>query len=233
MINLITKLDKYSVYQINNDNIGNYYIVMSNNETTNYQMLISFDTINMSMLSPNEGVSKIKETADSICSKRNNIIYVVIGIPKEELEDATRENDELLYNKLLEQRIRPITADIHQIVINMGNKNLSQTIGVIKRNDMDKKLAGWLSMKLGDNFIKEIDYNLFLREYSQDTADGGIAPVNHEFDNVNNVSKNETLVKTLTKPNNTSPGFGNIKFIIITLLSSLVVGVSIGCLLMK
>ena len=61
----------------------------------------------------------------------------------------------------------------------------------------------------------------------------GITPVNHQYDNINqNRNKvDNRLVRKLMRPRNM--GFSNTKFIILTILLSLVVGIGIGVIIMK
>ena len=112
-------------------------------------------------------------------------------------------------------------------------------------------------MKLGDSYINELDYQK-LKELSigKDNSsysvpitdkpleeidntilnnDNGIAPINREYENIDSMDKTKSnqLVRKLVKPNDISNGFSNIKFIVATLIFSLVVGVSIGYILMK
>ena len=82
------------------------------------------------------------------------------------------------------------------------------------------------SIPITDEPINEID---------NPTLDNDITPINREYENVDSIDKTKSnqLVRKLTKPNNTSTGFSNVKFIVLVLLLSLVVGISIGYLIMK
>ena len=104
-----------------------------------------------------ELIKEIRKIADSINAIYKNGIYVLPIIPLIHLIEAANENDDKEYNKILNNIIQPITYDIYKMFSSPQTK-VSQIIKMIKQNDIDTKLIGWLSMKLSNNFIKEITF---------------------------------------------------------------------------
>lgn len=268
--NVIASLDYYSIYKMNGKDNNVYYVCVPKQETQNYQLFIGFSDKDLNSLSKEQIVSEIANVNDVI-QKRNSITVLAIPeIPVAELERAALENDDRKYNDILVQRIQPMTSEIYNmLIVATGNiKKMEPTISVIIRNDTDKKIAGWLSMRLGDHFIKEVDFDKLkvehmnkdeehknevlektndetVLEYVSDELKSNeditlaavekdaIAPINHQTDNgVTRRRLDNRLVRKLTKPGNMS-GFSSIRFIIITLVTSLVVGIGFGILMMK
>ena len=256
---LIANLDNYTIYRVLNEKSGNYYLSVCNGNITKCQIYLGFADKQTDILSEEEIISMISEVNGIIQRKNNDSIYIVLDIPHSLLEEATNENDNFMYNEILEQRIHPIILDvINNILVKNGIniEKINQVIKVVEKNDRDKKIGGWLAIhpQIG-SFIEEIDYNKLKEkdmmngenevkknvldenkiQETQPVLGTGIAPVNHQYDEINYVSKSnqKTLKRTPPKSNNISSGFSNFNFIIMTLLLSLVVGVSIGYLLIK
>jgi len=61
----------------------------------------------------------------------------------------------------------------------------------------------------------------------------GIPPINQQFNSLEQrrVQTNNRLVRRMMRPRNM--GFGNVKFIVITIILSLIVGIGIGIMMMK
>ena len=272
MNEMMASFDDYSIYKVKNKSNDVYYLCVPKQDVNSYQLFLGFADKDLSSMQKESVIAEIKSVNDAIQSLNSNAIFALPEIPVAELEQAALENDDRKYNEILVGKIQPITADIYRMLIeaNRGTKQMNQTINVVKRNDTDKKFAGWLSMKMGDRYINEIDYDKMKEEYIQkdsenktetfekeDTAmessfeeqsqkdmldqtqehslnfSSGIAPINREYDNVPTHDRQNRLVRKLSKPTHTSPGFGNIKFIIITLVASLSLGIIIANLLMK
>lgn len=259
MEELIAVLDNYTIYRVSDGKLGNYYLSVSNGNISKCQIYLGFTDKQTEILSKEEIVAMISEVNEIIQRENSDSIYIVPNIPQSLLEEATNENDNFMYTEILEQRIHPIILDvINNILVKNGVnvENINQVIKVIERNDQDKKLGGWLTThpQIG-SFVEEIDYNKLKEKdmmnngnevkkndleennahENQSVLSSGIAPVNHQYDEINYGSKSnqKTLKRTPPKSNNVSSGFSNFKFIIMTLLLSLVVGVSIGYLLIK
>ena len=256
---LIANLENYSIYKAYNDKAGDYYLCVPNNNIVGCQIFLGFNDKELDTLSNDDIISMINDINNMILNINNNSIYVIPNIPLSILKQATLENDDRMYLDILNNKIQPITQDVYNMLIKNGinSKKINQVIQIIEKSDYDKKLGGWLSMKLGDNYIDELDYQklkeLSMNKDNQNTSfsipitdepidsidnnivniDNDITPINRDYENTNSINKSNQLVRKLTKPNDSSNGFSNIKFIIATLIFSLVVGISIGYLIMK
>lgn len=271
---LIASLENYSIYKSYINDTDSYYLCIPNDNIVKCQIVLGFSDKNLNTLSDDEVINKISEVNDMIYSLNNGSIYVVPNIDEVMFNNAISENDNRLYENLLNNFIHPITQNIYNMLVKNGVKkrNINQVISVIKRTDGDKKFAGWLSMRLGDNFISEINYNdlvnkhriqeeasrvdisivedytvnsslnsdttydmdmSFLEDNSNKMNNDGnrIAPINHSYDNIQ--VKENKLVKRLTKPLDKSPGFSSFKFIIVFMTIFMIIGISIGYLLIK
>lgn len=247
---LIASLENYSIYKSYvNDDIS-YYLCIPNGSINKCQIVLGFANENLDSLSQDELIAKISEVNDMVFNLNNESIYAIPNIDELEYKNAVLENDNRLYENILNNKIHPITQDIYNMLIKNGIKknNISQVISVIKKTDDDKKFTFWLSMRLGDNYINEIDYKDLLDGYNLKIDDSqiiindpndeiinnsGIAPVNRDYENTQVIEKENRLVKKLTKPVDKSPGFSSFKFIIVFMLITIIFGISIGYLLVK
>ena len=256
---LIANLENYSIYKAYNDKAGDYYLCVPNNNIVSCQIFLGFNDMELDNLSNDEIISIINDINSMIMNINNNSMYIIPNIPLSLLKQATIENDDRMYLDILNNKIQPITQDVYNMLIKNGinTKKINQVIQIVEKTDYDKKLGGWLSMKLGDSYINELDYQKLkeasiskdntsysipitdepINEIDNPTlnTNNGITPINREYENVDSIDKTKSnqLVRKLTKPNNTSKGFSNVKFIVLVLLLSLVVGISIGYMIMK
>ena len=259
---LIANLESYSIYKAYNDKAGDYYLCVPNNNIVSCQIFLGFNDMELDNLSNDEIISMINDINSMIMNINNNSMYVIPNISLSILKQATLENDDRMYLDILNNKIQPITSDVYNMLIKNGinTKKINQVIQIIEKSDHDKKLGGWLSMKLGDNYINELDYQKLkeasMNKDNQNTSysipitdepvdnidntminndNQSIAPINREYENVDSIDKTKSnqLVRKLTKQSDTSKGFSNIKFIVLVLLLSLVVGISIGYIIMK
>lgn len=273
---LIASLENYSIYKSYINDIDSYYLCVPNGIIGKCQIVLGFSDKNLDALSDDVVINKISEVNDIIYGLNNDSIYVVANIDEVMFKNAVLENDNRLYENILNNCIHPITQNIYNILVKNGIKkrNINQVISVIKKNDGDKKFAGWLSMRLGDNFINEIDYSeliskyrikeessmvdvVVIENYNIDSLPNGdisddidmsvmendsykmvnndhkISPINHSYDNVEIKENEKHLVKKLTKPVDKSLGFSSFKFIIVFMTIFMIIGISIGYLLIK
>lgn len=247
---LIASLENYSIYKSYvNDDIS-YYLCVPNGSMSKCQIVLGFASESLDSLSQDELIAKISEINDMVFNLNNESIYAIPNIDELEFKNAVLENDNRLYENILNNKIHPITQDIYNMLIKNGikKKNISQVISVIKKTDDDKKFTFWLSMRLGDNYINEIDYKELLDKYNlkindsqiiiNDSSDeivnsSGIAPINRDYENTQVIEKENRLVKKLTKPVDKSPGFSSFKFIIVFMIITIILGISISYLLVK
>lgn len=233
-MNVVLSLNEYSIYK--NDN---YFICVPNVEHRFYHVFIGFSLRNLETISHERLIIEIRKISDSIFSSYKNCVYVLPIINPSLLEEVTIENDDRGYNNILKNIIQPITLSVYSMLMRK-NARVSQVIKMIKQNDVDKKLVGWISLKLGDNFIKEIVF--------EETEVFATIPVeNNDYSNTNTIlddistdylpdniwiKKEEEKISESLKPA-FSPGFSNLGFIILVLLVSSIFAGIIAYLILK
>lgn len=248
-----------STIYINGDK---YCLCMPNEQVDTYQIFLGFSNKDLSILPKEQIINEVKKISELVNSLNKSGICVLPIISPVELEEAALENDDRKFNEIMVQKIQPITAEIYQI-LSSQNKKVNQTINMIKQTESDRKFIGWMSMRLGNNYIREVDFNQLKEEQmrldsqpSQADIDdsrsnqgkepslrsednrpftSGIAPIDRSYENVPTMERKNKLVRVrkMEPPKNVSPGFSSMKFIIITLLASLVIGIGVGWFLIK
>ena len=232
-MNIVLSLDEYSIYK--NDN---YYLCIPNNDNSFYHVFMGFSFKNLTLLSNEELFLEIRKISDSINAVYKNGVYILPIINPSLLEEVTLENDDRGYNRLLKNIIQPITLSVYSKLISQ-NKRVSQIIKMIKQNDKDTKLVGWLSMKLGNNFIKEIIFenkdNTDLIEDANEKNNlvdtSNISAIDYQIDDIWLKQEEDKISDTL-KPA-FSPGFSALKFLLMMLGISLLFGAILGYLIIK
>ena len=267
---LIATLDGYSIYKSYINDNDSYYLCIPNYDISKCQVCLGFSNKDLDKLPKYKLISEIRQVNDMICDLNKHSIYAIPTIPINEFEQAVLENDDRMYLNIYKKYVLPVTIAVHDVLIknNIKDKNVDQVICVVEKNDNDKKFAGWLAMKLGDSYIKEIDYGKLKEEYRernnirkleigekedssavipisdaplehiqevQPVFKSGIAPINRKFENTPTLDKGKekVLTKNLTKPTEVSSGFSDIKFIILGILISLILGIGLAYLSMK
>ena len=233
-MNVILSLNDYSIYKNNN-----YYLCVPNVEHRFYHVFLGFSLLNLESISNEKLIIEIRKIGDSIFSVYKNSVYVLPIINPTTLLEATSENDDHAYNKILKNLIQPITFSVYSMLIKK-NVSVSQIIKIIKQNDVDKKLIDWLSLKLGDNFVKEITFEeseIFstipvenYNNFDSNEPDEFIS-IDYQNDMIWLKKEEEKISETL-KPV-FSPGFSNLSFIIMVLIVSSVFGAILGYLILK
>jgi len=233
-MNIILSLDEYSIYVSDN-----YYLCIPNVNTDFYHVFMGFSQKNLTVLSQEELLMEIRRISDSINAVYKNAVYVLPIIDPTILKDATDENDDREYNKILKNIIQPITLSVYSKLVSQ-NKRVSQIIKMIKQTDVDKKLVGWLSMKLGNNFIKEITFENNEEETSVSTAidedinhleKAKLISIDYQVDDIW-IKKQEESISSSLKPAY-SPGFSALKFLLMVLVVALVLGAILGYMIIK
>lgn len=243
MGDIIFTSDNYSIYQ----NKG-YYMCLSNQDVSDYQMFISFSGKDLGLASNQTIVDEIKKISELLFLRTNDAIYVVPVINPNELERVASINEDKEYDKFLRKYILPITIDIKE-KITANDKHINDLIGIIKQRDIDKKIIAGIDMVIAKeivrntgslenvNYIREVDVDVLKKMngindvefvetndnifHEQPTS---IAPVIQQQD-LPTQSKEMVKVRKLVKPNNGLPGFSNMNFIIMIIgISTLLFG---------
>lgn len=232
-MSVVLTLNEYSIYK--NDN---YYLCVPNTEHHFYHVFMGFSLRDLDNLSYEKLIIEIRKISDSIFAVYKNSVYVLPIINPTILEEVTSENDDRGYNRILKNIIQPITLDVYSKLMRK-NVRVSQVIKMIKQNDADKKLVGWVSLKLGDHFIKEITFeddatvtiptevmaNVNHSQLAKDIS------VDYQEDNIW-IKKEEEKISESLKPA-FSPGYSNLSFMVMILIVSLIFGVILGYLILK
>lgn len=225
---IILALDSYSIYDYDT-----YYLCIPNNASNFYHLFIGFSTLDLKKLEQEELYKEIRKIGDSLNYAYSNAVYILPVIEPNILKEASCENDNRLYNKILKEYIQPITADIHNKFLN-NKVYFSHVIKFIKQNDMDNKFISWISLKLGTDFVREITFNL--------NADSEVKPeeekkvlkdvtIDHEMSEVW-IKQQEKMIDDDLKPA-ISFGFSSLGFILMMLTISLVLGTILGYMIIK
>ena len=233
-MNIVLSLNEYSVYKNNK-----YFICVPNVEHRFYHVFLGFSLKDLENLSHEKLVIEIRKISDSIFSVYKNSVYVLPIIEPTLLEEIASENDDYGYNKILKNIIQPITLSVYSMLMKK-NARVSQIIKMIKQNDIDKKIVDWMSLKLGDNFIKEISYEesemfstipVEIYDNSNSNIDTKYVSIDYQEDSIW-IKKEEDKISDSLKPV-FSPGFSNLSFMIMILVISSVFGIILGYLILK
>lgn len=251
---LITELEEYSIYKVENE-IVSYYLCIPSNNMISCQIYLGFNDKDLNNISNDDLISMIRGVNDKILKINNNSVYIVPNVDVSILNELANINDTKDYMRFADSKIHPIIYEVSQMLVKNGmkKKNINQDIIIITRNDTDKKIAGGLSLcpTIG-NFMKEVNYSQLdvgvvrididdevliegvdnsIQE-NEMVFDSGIAPIDRTHENVDTHNKENRLVR-VKKKTDTSPGFSSFKLIIATLLFSLVVGILIVYLVIR
>ena len=228
-LDIILLLKNYTIYKNNA-----YYICIPAYPCNFYHIFMGFSNKDLNSLPESELLEEIRKISDSVNISYPNGIYVLPIINSKLYNEATTENDDRLYNKLLINIIQPITYNIYSL-LSTQNMRVSQTIKMIKQNDQDSKLIGWLSIKLGNTFIKEITFNNNIKPIEPkeviEITTYNDSDIFVNYDNKDESNKHEIYISDDLKPA-ISPGFGSLAFLIMMLsISSVFIGAMIYMIL--
>ena len=228
-LNIILLLKNYTIYKTNT-----YYICIPAYQCNFYHIFMGFSLKDLPNINEDELIKEIRKISDSVNVSYPNGIYVLPIISPTLYEEATKENDDRLYNKLLNNIIQPITFNVYSL-LSAQSMRVSQTIKMIKQNDEDNKFVSWLSLKLGNTFIKEItfDSNLKPKESTEiiEVTTYNDSSIFLDYDKYDESNKHEIYISDDLKPA-ISPGFGSLGFLIMILsISSVFIGAIIYMIL--
>jgi len=232
----IQKNNDYVLY-LEYDNTGSkYYLCIPTGNEMNYQIFFGLDKDNMDS---DEIINGIVNTYSNIIEGKKNIIYInsIIGI--NDLIEAAKDNDQRLYNYLLD-KIHQTINHAYEIIIKEKLAVIDSVITMVKKDDDDAKFIDWLETNM-PMYIHSISLNID-RPYELDdmnplpfvdTSDnGGGNLLTGGIGDSNLLTQNKGVSKK-KKPKKNNHGFGNIILIIILLMIVFVVGISIAYILIK
>jgi len=223
---IVLSLDKYSIYSYDK-----YYLCFPNDTSRFYHLFVGFSLLDLTTLDEENLYKEIRKIGDSLNHAYSNAIYILPIIKPKILTDAALENDDLLYNKLLKKYIQPITSEIHDKFAS-SKIYVSQIIKFIKQNDVDKKFIGWLSMKLGDDYVREIMFEDKIDEVNTDKPVINTEIItDHQIDDIWIKKQEEAVSDTLKAAY--SFGFSSLGFMLMIITISLVLGTFIAYMIIK
>ena len=228
-LEVILLLKNYTIYKTNT-----YYICIPAYPCNFYHIFMGFSQKDLINLPEEELIKEIRTISDSVNFSYPNGIYVLPIISPKLYQEATSENDDRLYNKLLNTIIQPVTFNIYSL-LSSQNTRVSQTIKMIKQNDNDTKFVGWLSIKLGSTFIKEITFDNNIKPIEPqeliEITTYNDSDIFINYDKSDDSNKHEIYISDDLKPA-ISPGFGSLGFLIMILsISSVFIGAIIYMIL--
>lgn len=252
---LFAKENGYSIYQYDSEYLGVYFLCIPDNQVDNYELFIGFPKKDLKELPKDEVIEEIKGINDMVYSLNNNAIYALPSIDVTELEEAALENDnKRSYNQLF-RKVQSMTVDINKKISSINNheQSINQVITIIKQTESDSKFIQWLEMNM-PNFIHGITLSELRNHYyannQPEKVDGPVLEkeeimdipvekeINYEVLNKeeNDQSKDNTnnkVRKLVPQKKNNNFGFSNMSFILMVLTISLLVGISIGYLIIR
>lgn len=231
----IQKNSDYELY-LEYDNTGNkYYLCIPCNNEMEYEVFFGLDKDNISNGDIIDGIAR---TYNQISQKKKNIIYINAIIEINDLVEASRDNDQRLYNVLLD-RIHQTIRHAYEVIIKEKLAAINNVITMVKKDDDDTKFIDWLESNM-PTYIQSVSLRIDNHHKLDDTvevpivdsSDGGGNILAGGTANSNSLMQNKEFTKKKIPPKN-NHGFGNIILIIIVLMIALIVGIGIAYLLIK
>ena len=146
----------YSIYQCQNNSLGGYFLCVPDDYVDSYEMFVSFPTRNLSSLTKEQVIQEIRDINIMIREISKSSLYLLPNFNLNELEEATRDNDDHLYEKLFE-KLHSVTFDVHKKIKSdeVKKKSQYQVINVIKQTENDAKFTSWLEIKTSSFQVPE------------------------------------------------------------------------------
>ena len=234
---------------------GKYYFCISDEEVQSYQIFIGFSERDLGNSSKEAIVNEIRKVSDLISSLDKSVIYVLPVISPSYLQEVAMENDGIGYRRIMNDVVQPCVREIHG-KLSKKNKQVNPVIRMIKRNDVDRKFIDGVILQILDEYkrddlVVDIEYSALRQTQTMNdatfdrsspsftvandnrTPQSGIAPVNHQYDEASIGKSNQLTRKKVKTKQEVSPGFSSIKFIVMVLTVSIVLGIGLGYLLIK
>ena len=217
----------FAAYPIVAKNSCNYYLCIPDTIEDKRHLYLCFFSNNQH-LEDKESVLKEVERMYLEASKTNkNCILAVPLIPYRRMLQAKEENDYPMY-KTIKNNLQGITTDI-------GNRFKGNNLGInfeqiliIIQNEIDKSLADWLEMTVGERYIKGIilpKERISIEPIGFSSFDGSDVGGGNSGLNISGGKVDENVkVRTLTPPSN-HHGFSNFTYFLAMYLISLVMSI--------
>ena len=213
----------FTVYSANcrsTQGVNNYYICIPNNDKEGYSLYIEFPNKSINY----EDKTSILEMMNNEREKINDdkAIYVLPVIPEELIIKEDNVNDDKVYLELV-NTIEEICDDVFGNMI-QENTPMDQSVHLITDSRYEEDFVDWINIIYVEN--KPQMKGIFQKERKYIDKNYDATTTNDEENHIEQeISKPK--VRVLEKPKNNN-GFSRIQALVITIILSLIVGISIA-----
>ena len=213
----------FTVYSANcrsTQGVNNYYICIPNNDKEGYSLYIEFPNKSINY----EDKTSILEMMNNEREKINDdkAIYVLPVISEELIIKEDNVNDDKVYLELV-NTIEEICDDVFGNMI-QENTPMDQSVHLITDSRYEEDFVDWINIIYVEN--KPQMKGIFQKERKNIDKNYDATTTNDEENHIEQeISKPK--VRVLEKPKNNN-GFSRIQALVITIILSLIVGISIA-----
>ena len=220
---ILDKTNDFTVYRAkcrSTQGVNNYYICIPNNDKEGYSLYIEFPNKSINY----EDKTSILEMMNNEREKINDdkAIYVLPVIPEELIIKEDNVNDDKVYLELV-NTIEEICDDVFGNMI-QENTLMDQSVHLITDSRYEEDFVDWINIIYVEN--KPQMKGIFQKERKNIDKNYDATTTNDEENHIEQeISKPK--VRVLEKPKNNN-GFSRIQALVITIILSLIVGISIA-----
>lgn len=225
----------FSAYPIVAKNSCNYYLCIPDKIEDKSHLYLCFFSNNQHLDNKEMVLKEVERMYLEVSDTYKNCILAVPLIPYRRMAQAKEENDYPMY-KTIKNNLQGITTDI-------GNRFRGNNLGInfeqiliIIQNEIDKSLADWLEMTVGERYIKGIimpKKNVSIKSSSFSSFDGSDVDGGNSGLNISGSNDMENIkIRTLTSSSN-HHGFTNFVYFLVMYLISLVMSIITFMLIKK
>ena len=220
---ILDKNNDFTVYSANcrsTQGVNNYYICIPNNDKEGYSLYIEFPNKSINY----EDKTSILEMMNNEREKINDdkAIYVLPVIPEELIIKEDNVNDDKVYLELV-NTIEEICDDVFGNMI-QENTLMDQSVHLITDSRYEEDFVDWINIIYVEN--KPQMKGIFQKERKNIDKNYDATTTNDEENHIEQeISKPK--VRVFEKPKNNN-GFSRIQALVITIILSLIVGISIA-----
>lgn len=220
---ILDKNNDFTVYSANcrsTQGVNNYYICIPNNDKEGYSLYIEFPNKSINY----EDKTSILEMMNNEREKINDdkAIYVLPVMPEELIIKEDNVNDDKVYLELV-NTVEEICDDVFGNMI-QENTPMDQSVHLITDSRYEEDFVDWINIIYVEN--KPQMKGIFQKERKNIDKNYDATTTNDEENHIEQeISKPK--VRVLEKPKNNN-GFSRIQALVITIILSLIVGISIA-----
>lgn len=226
---ILYRNNDFTIYSANcrsTQGVNNYYICIPNNDKEGYSLYIEFPNKNINYEEKNSILGMIDKERKKI--NDDKAIYVLPVIPEELIIKEDNVNDDKVYLELV-NAVEEICDDVFGNMI-QENTLMEQSVHLITDNRYEEDFVDWINIIYVEN--KPQMKGIFQKERKKIDKEYDVMTTNDE-DNYIEQDISRPKVRVLEKPKNNNNGFSRIQFLIITIILSLIVGISIAYYMIK